>query len=302
MTENTNTIEVKKLHTNCIEHYLSHDGIRLTLANTTKAAAAAEDIHHMPPVSAMILAKAMTGAAILTNDFKNHEGVTFKWVTGSPLGNIHVDAYDGHFVRGYLDHPEAGLGALPTAEEEARLVSEKGQLFVTRYSLLKLPYTSAVNVRRGDVAACLTEYLNTSEQTLSAVKLGANVDEKGEITHSAGFLAQLMPDGNIQTFAALFRDLDQWDFTAPGEAPSSIDSLLKKGGFELLKESELSFRCTCSEDRIRAALISLPEAEKKALLQDESIESVCHYCGKKYTISREVLAKWFEEAKGEKVQ
>lgn len=290
------------MHTNCIEHYLSSSGIRLTLADTTKAAAAAEDIHHMPPVSAMILAKAMTGAAVLTNDFKNHEGVTFKWVTGSPLGNIHVDAYDGHFVRGYLDHPEAGLGALPTAEEEARLVSSQGQLFVTRYSLLKMPYTSAVNVRHGDVAACLTEYLNTSEQTLSAVKLGVTVDEKGQILHSAGFLAQLMPDGNIETFASLFRDLDQWDFTAQEKASSSIETLLAKGHFDLLKKSELSFRCTCSEDRIRAALVSLPEAEKKELLQDASIESVCHYCGKKYTISRDVLTKWFEEAKGEKVQ
>lgn len=290
------------LHTNHIQHYLSSDGIRLTFADTTNAAAAAEDIHHMPPVSAIILAKAMTGAAILTNDFKNHEGVTFKWVTGSPLGNIHVDAYDGHFVRGYLDHPEAGLGALPTAEEEARLVSTRGQLFVTRYSLLKLPYTSAVNMKQGDISACLTEYLNTSEQTLSAVKLSAETNEKGQIIQSSGFLAQLMPEGNLQTFADLFRDLDQWHLAEKEGNPASVDALLSKGHFELLTESELSFRCTCSEERIRKALLSLPEGEKNSLLEEPSIESVCHYCGKTYTIPQEVLRKWFEEAKGEKIQ
>ncbi len=58
----------------------------------------AEAIHHLPPASARILAKAMTGAAILINDFKNHEGISIRWMTGSPLGAIHVDAYDGRFV------------------------------------------------------------------------------------------------------------------------------------------------------------------------------------------------------------
>ena len=211
-------------------------------------------------------------------------------------------SYDGHFVRGYLDHPEAGLGALPTSEEEAHLVSTKGQLFVTRYSLLKLPYTSAVNMKLGDISACLTEYLNTSEQTLSAVKLSAKTDEKGHIIQSSGFLAQLMPEGNIETFASLFRDLGKWHLDEEAGSDASFDALLSKGKFELLTESELSFRCTCSEERIRKALLSLPASEKDSLLVEPSIESVCHYCGKTYTIPQEVLRKWFEDAKGEKVQ
>ena len=92
-------------------------------------------------------------------------------MTGSPLGAIHVDAYDGRFVRGFLDHPEAGDGVPCDDVHEAALAAAKGQLFVTRYSLLKLPYTSTVNLSHGDISACLTEYMNTSEQTLSAVKL-----------------------------------------------------------------------------------------------------------------------------------
>lgn len=283
------------MESNRIQHYLSPDGIRLTVADTSQAAAEAEAIHHLPRLAAVILAKAMTGAAILANDFKNHEGVSFKWITGSPLGQIHVDAYDGHYVRGYLDHPEAAEGMEADAAGEAALASAAGQLFVTRYSLLKMPYTSAVNLSRGDISAGLTEYLNTSEQTLSAVSLALRMDEAGNVTRSAGFLAQLMPEGDMKRFASCFCDINRWDLAAPSLSERSLEALLKEGRFELLEEGPLTFRCTCSEERIRSTLTTLPAAEQEELLRDPSVEIVCHYCGKRYEIRREVLKKWFDE-------
>lgn len=287
------------LQQNSICHYLSPDGIRLTAADTSGAAANAEIIHQMPGLSAVILAKVMTGAAILANDFKNKEGVTFKWVTGSPLGVIHADAYDGRFVRGYEDNPDAGKELECTLANEANLVSRNGQLFVTRYSLLKMPYTSAVNLAHSDVAACLTEYLNLSEQTLSAVNLTVRIDPDGKIIHSSGFLAQLMPGGDLQRFAEYFRQTDLcWDTAAAEEQPDSLESLLKKGRFEMLDSAPLDFCCTCSEERIHSTLLTLPETEKEDLLKDPSIEIVCHYCGKTYRIERDVLKKWFAENRG----
>lgn len=283
------------MKTDTIQHYLSPDGIRLTAADTSRAAAEAEAIHHLPKMSAAIMAKAITGAAILANDFKNHEGVSFKWITGSPLGNIHIDAYDGHYVRGYLDHPEAGARISYTTDHEADLVSTKGQLFVTRYSLLKMPYTSMVNLSRGDIAAGLTEYLNTSEQTLSAVSLTLKINEQGAIERSGGFLAQLMPEGNMSCFAGLFEQLSRWDVTADGASKQSLEALITEGKFELLEEAPLAFRCTCSEERIHSTLMTLPRSERESLLQEPSIEIVCHYCGKKYVIRNEILRKWFEE-------
>ncbi len=287
---------------NTIRHYLSEDGIRLTVADTSHLALEAEALHQLPPAAAMVLAKAMTGAAILINDFKNHEGITLKWLTGSPIGQIHVDAYDGRFIRGFLDHPEGAEGLSCDTAYEAALVSTNGQLFVTRYSLLKQPYTSAVNFQNGDISACLTEYLNTSEQTLSAVKLDLQMTKEGDIIRSGGFLAQLMPEGNMATFAELFRDLDKWDLTKEDKEEGSLEKLLVQGKFQILQDGPLSFRCTCSEDRIRSTLLTLPEAEKAELLQDASIEIVCPYCDKKYTIPQEQLKKWFDEAKGAKVQ
>ena len=76
--------------------------------------------------------------------------------------------------------------------------------------------------------------------------------------------------------------------------------MLFRSQFELLKDGPLTFRCTCSEERIKGTLKSLPEAEKQSLLADPSTEIVCPYCDKKYTIDRDTLSKWFME--GDHVQ
>ena len=157
---------------NRIDHYLSTDGIRITVADVTDAARRAQEIHHLPSLSAVILGKVLNAAAILAMDFKNHEGVSLKWVTNSPLGTIHADAYEGRYVRGFIESPDDGT--IPyTSAEEAKWVSRRGKLFVTRYSLLKMPYVSAVNLSDGDTASCVSDYINSSDQTLSHVEIEA---------------------------------------------------------------------------------------------------------------------------------
>lgn len=168
---------------NTIQHFLSPSGIRLTAADTTEAVRTACRIHHMRPLSASVLGKAMTAAAILANDFKNHEGVSLKMLTDGPSGPVYADAYEGRYLRGYTEHPEVGA-ACP--DDEKGVITGAGQLIVTRYSLLRQPYTSAVNLWPGDVSDVISAYLNLSEQVLSAVRLEVLFDGKGKVVHAGG--------------------------------------------------------------------------------------------------------------------
>ena len=61
-------------HLNRIQHYLSTEGIRITFADVMDAAKEAQEIHHLPSLSAVIMGKVINAAAILAMDFKNHEG------------------------------------------------------------------------------------------------------------------------------------------------------------------------------------------------------------------------------------
>ena len=285
---------------NRIDHYLSTDGIRITVADVTDAARRAQEIHHLPSLSAVILGKVLNAAAILAMDFKNHEGVSLKWVTNSPLGTIHADAYEGRYVRGFIENPDDGT--IPyTPAEEAKWVSQRGKLFVTRYSLLKMPYVSAVDLSDGDTASCVSDYINSSDQTLSHVEIEALTDKKGKIIRMAGFIAQLMPEGDKKLFGELFAKDRKWDLFDETGKEASLSTLLNKENYVLLGSAPVSFRCTCGEDRIKHSLLGLPLADQQGLLDDDHIDIECHYCGKKYEISRETLVKWFNE-KGGNVQ
>lgn len=285
---------------NQIDHYLSTDGIRITVADITDAAREAQEIHHLSSLSAVILGKVLNASAILAMDFKNHEGVSLKWVTNSPLGTIHADAYEGRYVRGFIEHLDDG--SVPYApEKEAEWVSRKGKLFVTRYSLLKMPYVSAVDLPDGDTALCVSDYINSSDQTLSHVEIESLLDEGGKIIRMAGFIAQLMPEGDKKLFGELFGKDRKWNLFDESGKEDALSTLLHKENYVLLGEAPVSFRCTCGEDRIKHSLQGLPLMEQQGLLEDDHIEIACHYCGKKYEISRETLIKWFNE-KGGNVQ
>ena len=286
---------------NFIRHYLSLEGIRVTVADITSATKEAMEIHTLSPMEGVVLGKTLLSAALLATDFKNHEGVSLKWETNGDLGTIHSDAYEGHLVRGFIDSAKPVM-ELYSQEREVALLKNKGRLFVTRYSLLKLPYVSTIDLAEGTVEESVEKYVKESDQTLSAVGMTVSFDEYGQPDALYGYMAQLLPGGNQELFHKLFNEtLKEEIFEALNERTND-EFILKNNHFGLLGENTLKFQCTCSEQRIRNSLEGLPKSEKESLLEDESIEVNCHYCGKKYKISRETLTKWFNESEGGRVQ
>ena len=51
-----------------------------------------------------------------------------------------------------------------------------------------------------------------------------------------------------------------------------------------------------SRQRFESALLSLRPEDKESLLKDPQVEMTCHYCGAKYTLSRDELAALYEKA------
>ncbi len=264
------------MQSDTISHFLSDDGIRLTLCDATSAAAEAQGMHALSEARAAFLGKLFVGAALLATDFKNHEGISVKWETGRDLGIFHVDAYEGRFLRGYAEEAELADDAKKNGA---------GHLFVTRYSLLRQPYTGAVDLASDDVSEGLAAYLKGSEQIRAAVRIDWKGAADGTCRRCGGFLAELLPQGEETEFVRLFSDLSRYDMTADGEA----ETLLAAGGFKKLAENPISFRCTCGEERIRDALRLLPEREKEELIADGAVESTCRYCGKTYRVATDFL-------------
>lgn len=239
------------------------------------------------------MGKILAGTSVLATDFKNHEGISILWQTNSILGSIHTDAYEGYFIRGYVDTADDNLPV--TLHNEKLLISDKAQLTVTRYSLVRTPYSSRINLSFGNISECLGQYLKQSDQIKSFIFVTAAVSPEKKITRAAGIFAQLLPEGNKEKFTQYFRNRNHL-FSKEGLFQGhELETLIKEGGFSIIKEAPVAFRCTCSEERIKTALVALPKSERVSLLKDEYIEISCHYCGKIRKISRETLQHWFQK-------
>lgn len=285
------------IKTDTIQHYVNMSGIRMTIADISSAAATAQEIHRLPALSATILSKILAGTSVLATDFKNHEGISIHWNTNSELGVIHADAYEGKFIRGYIDHHDVDLAV--TLNNEKILVSADAQLTITRYSLLRTPYNSRIHLSFGSIDECFSQYLAQSDQTTSFIFVASKLSSEGKIIRSIGLLAQLLPDGDIEKFNKYFKSNDPL-FTLDGLCKGEdLQKFIRMREFSLIKESSISFRCTCSEERIKTALLTLPRSEQNSLLNEDHIEIACHYCGEVREIGREKLQQWFQEKGGD---
>ena len=284
-----------------IIHYTSDELIRVSVAVTRTITQKARTCHNLSPVAAAALGRAMTGSVLLAGDYKNHEGVSLKFNGDGPLGAVHADCFDSRYVRGYVDHPQLDIPLKPNGKlDVSGAVGQHGQLSVTRFTPEKMTYTSQAELVSGEIAEDLAYYLLTSEQVPSTISLGVLVARDYSIAVSGGFLVQALPGAKDEDLARV-----EANITCIGPITSYLSNhpdgeelagiILGGMHYKELYRQPLSWRCTCSRDRIKNVLMSLRLADKEELLKDPQVEMTCQYCGARYVISHNELAAMFKQ-------
>lgn len=283
-----------------ISYYISESGFKMVIAYTTNIVSKARALHDLSPVATAALGRTMTGALLLANDFKNHEGVSIKIDGDGPLGKIYADAYDTDKVRGYVMNPQVDLPLNEEGKLNVGAAVGAGTLYVTRYSLLRQPYQSAIKLVSGEIAEDLTYYLTISEQIPSAVSLGVSVNKNVVVEAAGGILIQALPDADESALAQAENNVYRLGAITTAmknmSEPEILATLSQGLNFKLLQERPLFWSCTCSKERFEDALLRLSPEDKNILLNDPYVEMVCHYCNKKYTVTNERLRKLYEGA------
>ena len=284
-----------------IIHYTSDELIRVSVAVTRTITQKARTCHNLSPVAAAALGRAMTGSVLLAGDYKNHEGVSLKFNGDGPLGAVHADCFDSRYVRGYVDHPQLDIPLKPNGKlDVSGAVGQHGKLSVTRFTPEKMTYTSQAELVSGEIAEDLAYYLLTSEQVPSTISLGVLVARDYSIAASGGFLVQALPGAKDEDLARV-----EANITCIGPITSYLSNhpdgeelagiILGGMHYKELYRQPLSWRCTCSRDRIKNVLMSLRPADKEELLKDPQVEMTCQYCGARYVISHDELAAMFKQ-------
>ena len=274
---------------------------RIYAARTTHLVGEAVRRHDCLPVAAAALGRTMTGALLLAANLKNEEALTVKFAGAGPLGTIVADAVPEGFVRGYVEHPHVNLPLNAKGKLDVGAGVGAGLLTVTRFTGLKEPVAGSSEIVTGEIAEDLMQYLYDSEQTPSSVALGVLVAPDLSVLAAGGFFVQPLPGASEEALVRLeenlaalpaVSDMVHQGMTAHGIAEHVMQGL---GKMQVLAETDLAFRCSCSKERVESMLLSLGHDDLASLVADGKAEVCCHFCGEKYAFTREDLAALLAE-------
>lgn len=200
-------------------------------------------------------------------------------------------------MRGYVEHPKVDLPLNAKGKLDVGGGIGAGILSVTRFTGLKEPVVGSSSIQTGEIAEDLVKYLYDSEQTPSSISLGVLVAPDLSALAAGGFFVQPLPGASEEALERMEKHLASLpsvsDMVHQGMTAQDIAAKVMEGcgRLEFLSETELSFRCSCSKERIENILLALGREDLASLVEDGKAEVCCHFCGEAYRFTGEELQK-----------
>jgi len=149
----------------------------------------------------------------------------------------------------------------------------------------------------GSISGALMRYMQDSEQIVSIIATGCDMDSTGEVRAAGGFVLQLLPelddDATLAIMTERMRDFEKMGplfASGVAEPEALVREILYGMPHSLVGSDPLRFGCNCSQARVLASLASLPRREIQAMVDDKRVLEIgCDYCGKEYQLAPEQL-------------
>ncbi len=282
----------------------AYDGtVRIYAAITTSLVDHARTIHHLWPTATQALGRTLTAGVIQGSFYSEDQQITIRIDGGGPLGKILVDADAHGHVRGYVQNPHVNLiydsGNLAGKSAVGQAVGTNGFLQVTKDLKIRDFFTSTAALQTGEIAEDFTYYFAASEQIPSAVGLGVVVDTDNSVKVAGGFILQIMPGCKKESLDRIEQLIEEMaplnELLLDGNMPEDIVDYLSDMKWDPLFTLPLTFECTCSRERFRSGLASLPETDLIDMMEDEITTTECQFCRNTYTFTPLDLETIIEE-------
>ena len=257
----------------------------------------AREIHNTRPVATAALGRTLLATSMIGQQLKEEDGsVTVRISGGGPVGNILVVSDNGGNVRGYVQNGQVELPLKgPAKLDVGRAVGTEGSITVIKDLCMKEPYVGTIPLVSGEIAEDVTAYYAESEQIPTACALGVLVDRDLSVAAAGGYLIQLLPGASES-------DIDKIEagITRVGQVTSylsqgmSAEDLLKEVladfDLEILEIIPVEYRCYCSRERMRNALVSMGREALRELIDEVGrAEMSCQFCDTIHAYEKEEL-------------
>jgi redox-regulated HSP33 family molecular chaperone len=151
-------------------------------------------------------------------------------------------------------------------------IGKDGYLTVISDLGLKEPYIGKIPLVTGEVGDDLAQYFYVSEQVASVVALGVLVDKDLSIKASGGMIIQLLPGASEEIINIIEENIKKIQSVTTcfenSKTPEDLIEMALSGiDFHFTDKKEISYRCNCSETRVRNVLKSVGKTELEAIEQ-----------------------------------
>lgn len=285
---------------------------RFFVINSTDVVQKALEIHKCSPTAIAGFGRFLTAGLIMGASLKGDDKLSLITDTDGPVNNMVVTADANGHIKGYLSNPQADLPLKPIVNQPdvANLIG-KGSLRVIKDMGLKEPYCGLSEIQTGEIATDIAYYYVTSEQTPTVIALGVDLQDEKTVRSAGGYMVQLFPGADekfidlleakikaIRNVTELFKggmDLERIvKLLYEDMSDETYEKLVED--YEILEEREVSYYCDCNKEKYYKGLITLGKKEILNLLEelDGTIETECHFCGKKYQFTKEDFKEFLE--------
>ncbi|WP_148866590.1 Hsp33 family molecular chaperone HslO [Thermosediminibacter litoriperuensis] len=279
-------------------------GILAFAARTTEMVEKARTTHGCSPTATAALGRLLTAAAMMGSMLKDEgDTVTLRVDGGGPAGTLLAFSDFRGNVKGYMGNPSADLPLNEKGKlDVSGIVGREGTLTVIKDLGLKEPYVGQVPLVSGEIAEDITYYFARSEQVPSAVSLGVLVDRDQRVKAAGGFIIQLLPGSTEETAVFIEEKIKGikpvTELLDEKNSPEDLINLILPGfKLKFLARQPVSYRCSCSRERLESVLLNLGRGEVEEILKaQQRIELVCQYCRERYEFTGEDVRRIFDNA------
>lgn len=270
-------------------------GIRVLVCNAGLLAREICSLQGASATASIALSRGLAGGALMGALLKDGQRVALKFEGNGPLRKMIIEADSDGAVRGCVGDPDADLEPVQGKWNVAGLIGKAGFLTVSKdLGAGGRPYPGVVQLVSSEVGEDLAYYLTDSEQTPSAVGLGATLTDDGLVAVCGGFLVQALPkadEGELEKIAARVAGLPALSgLLAESGAEGLVRELFGDIPYTLLESHDIFFRCGCGQDKVERALLTLGSEELRDMRSKESgAEVTCEFCRKTYSLGAAAL-------------